>query len=140
LLYHAQNYIELLPTTNSLTDIGFEAVYGSQFEADVKPCGTPFSYRLSSGNGSGDDLDIKSQLSGRINVYPNPTNKFITISYGDALLKTVSIYSMDGKLMLVQQVNSNANEADVSGYAKGVYLISAETADGKILKSKFVKN
>jgi Secretion system C-terminal sorting domain len=140
LQYHAGNFIELLPTVNSLTDIGFEAVYGSEFEADIKPCGTPFSYRLSSDNGPGDDLDIKSQPSGRINVYPNPTNKVITISYDDALLETISIYSMDGKLMMKQQLNSNTNDADVSGYANGIYLISVQTTDGKILKSKFVKN
>lgn len=66
-------------------------------------------------------------------TYPNPTQDFLNIS---ETLKNIEIYSLEGKRALEIQ---NTQSIDVSGLAKGTYIIKAQTLEGKNINSKFIK-
>jgi len=125
---------------------GFYTYDGSKFAAYIEDCTGNYAYRPSSYNSNADGVSqnmkvssVKDLKAGQIKIYPNPSSKSITISY-DANLRNVKIISMDGKIILDQKVRKTIHEIDVSSFAKGIYLISVDTEDGKILKSKFIKD
>lgn len=145
-VYHALNQIELLPEdpANGINN-GFEAEFGSEFAAYIAPCDdtAPFDdnfiYRHTSGSGPVKNNPVHSDRAGQIKIYPNPTDKSIHVA-ADCKLKRITILSIDGKIMLYRTVSQAFDEIDVSNFAKGIYLISAETADGQTHQSKFIKN
>ena len=136
-VYHAGDYIELNP--------GFISRTGSHFKAYIEECTNTFTYRMNqngvSDGGEAAEINMPSNIeSHAIKIYPNPSNKIITVFNQDARLKTIKILSMDGKIMFDQNADSNSQEIDVSGFAKGIYLITVQTEEGKILRNKFIKN
>lgn len=70
-------------------------------------------------------------------TYPNPASNELTVASEDEI-QTMKIYSITGRLMAVQQVNSAQAQVDVSMYQPGIYLISIETEE-EVLTKKFVK-
>jgi len=64
-----------------------------------------------------------------INLYPNPTSDKITISNNETSKEThVSIIDIQGKLIMDNKFrNQNLLEFDVSGIAKGIYLVKVQT-------------
>jgi hypothetical protein len=70
-----------------------------------------------------------------ITLYPNPTNKDITIS-STARLLAVEVYSLIGQKVYEQQSNSTAITIDVSTFAQGSYIAAIHTDKG-IVRKKF---
>lgn len=71
-----------------------------------------------------------------IQVYPNPTDSFLTIKSVNGI-KNIEIWNMQG-----QKMNSNTNNSeniDVSGLQTGLYVIRVETTNGNQV-SQFIKN
>ncbi len=69
----------------------------------------------------------KSQIS----VYPNPAKDRLTVELAD--LTEVRIYDMTGKQQIAQVGNTGSQlELDVSGLAKGTYILSATRRDGRV--------
>ena len=66
-------------------------------------------------------------------VYPNPATEFININED---IETVSIYTIEGKKIETQKVNNSIN---VSKLTNGIYLLIGEDSNGKIFKSKLIK-
>ena len=66
-------------------------------------------------------------------VYPNPANDIITICTDTS---HASIYSVDGKLLKIKDINNN--QIDISDLQSGIYLLKTESSDGtfyhKIIK------
>ena len=65
--------------------------------------------------------------------YPNPSSKKIYINKN---IKSISIYSIDGKMMEVKLEN---NEINISDIPNGIYLIQVIDNDDKIYKEKLIK-
>lgn len=68
-----------------------------------------------------------------MNVYPNPTTKFINISVQDQIEK-VTVFDITGKAIFETEDKSFS----VEGFADGVYLLTVETVKGKVVR-KFIK-
>lgn len=68
-----------------------------------------------------------------LNIYPNPAKDVIRFSQK---LKTIEIYSADGKKVLQSKNKENLNVLHILA---GTYFIKAENANGKKLNSKFIK-
>lgn len=80
-------------------------------------------------------------VSDNIKMYPNPTNDFITILSGKAILKSITVSSMDGKIVYINNaINKNSCQLNVVNYQNGIYIVAIETVDGKITKEKLIKN
>lgn len=78
---------------------------------------------------------IADENAGEFVIYPNPATQFITIET-EMNEGTVSIYDMQGKLVF-ENGNTNCN-IDVSGWEKGIYLVSLMNSE-EIQNQKFIK-
>lgn len=79
-------------------------------------------------------LSVKdSKTIENLNIYPNPAKDVIRFSQK---LKTIEIYSADGKKVLQSKNKENLNVLQIPA---GMYFIKAENANGKKLNSKFIK-
>ena len=81
---------------------------------------------------------IKQTLEQRIQVYPNPTKDKINISFGSKTNKnsTVEITNISGKLIQTNNIHNNTSSTiDLSGYPKGIYIVSI-IADGEKINKK----
>jgi uncharacterized delta-60 repeat protein len=82
-----------------------------------------------------DALGIAShELSDAVVFYPNPTNNLIHFNQN---IKTVSVYSLDGKQIYARLEN---NKMDCSSFSKGLYMIQATTEDKRVINQKLIKN
>ncbi|MBN2891353.1 MAG: T9SS type A sorting domain-containing protein [Bacteroidales bacterium] len=73
-----------------------------------------------------------------IHFYPNPTADFLNINLENHPEKAnVQIFDVNGKLVLSQYIMETENQIDLTGFAKGVYLINL-TVDGQLLQNKLI--
>jgi hypothetical protein len=73
-----------------------------------------------------------------LSVYPNPSTDVLNITL-NSNVETISILSLDGKLISKEVVNANNVALNVSNLSSGVYFYEAITAEGNKLRNKFVK-
>jgi hypothetical protein len=71
-----------------------------------------------------------------LKFFPNPVSNQLTIL--NAYNNLVSIYTIDGKLIVSQKLNMN-NTIDVSSLSSGVYLVKLIDAAGFPIQEKFIK-
>jgi len=72
-------------------------------------------------------------------VYPNPANNNITIeTVTTGKDQTISIYNIQGELLLNQLTQQTKTEFNISGFARGIYVIKVKTEKGVSVK-KFLK-
>jgi len=73
-----------------------------------------------------------------LNLYPNPTSGKLTVITGTAGHSVISIYNLQGQILLQQQAQQAKTDIDLSEIPKGVYifrLYSKSGAEaGKIIK------
>ena len=72
-------------------------------------------------------------------IYPNPANDVLNIELKE-IISTVSILSVDGKIISSQSVNDLSTSIDVQNLSTGLYSYKIETKEGKILINNFYKN
>jgi hypothetical protein len=70
----------------------------------------------------------------KTDLYPNPTNKDLTITSGDAIT-TIAISNLLGQEVYSHQYNAPQVQVDVSAFPAGVYLIKINGTEVR----KFVK-
>jgi len=85
----------------------------------------------------GTGIAIQSPSVNEINIYPNPANDQVIITFEDKYNR-VLIYDCIGKLVFEKEVSSNSLAIDISSYDKGLYFISLQK-EGKVANRKFVK-
>ena len=76
-----------------------------------------------------------------LSLYPNPATNSLNLNLSQ-LQKlqnaTVSIYDIQGKQLLHQNISQTQTQIDISSFAKGIYIVKVQT-DKETLQSKFVK-
>ena len=77
--------------------------------------------------------------SSSFSVYPNPADNNIIIE-NNSLSKNaiISIYNLQGQLMLIKSLKQEKTEVEISSLAKGLYFIKAQTDNGFEIQ-KFIK-
>lgn len=79
-----------------------------------------------------------SQLSKDvISVYPNPANDHIAVQGLNGTF-TASVYNLQGKVCLQQELNSNQAELNIASLEQGVYFIAIENGSNRMV-TRFVK-
>jgi hypothetical protein len=71
-------------------------------------------------------------------VYPNPASDVLNINL-KANATTVSIISMDGKVVSTQNVSSNTVAVDLSNVLAGAYIYEIVAENGTVIRNTFVK-
>lgn len=80
-----------------------------------------------------------ADLSETLHVFPNPSTGIFTLTLSNAAEGTVEVLDLLGKKLQTFTLNANTNtyQIDLSGYAKGMYVINI-TAGGKTQSKKVV--
>ncbi|MFA4852967.1 MAG: LamG-like jellyroll fold domain-containing protein [Bacteroidales bacterium] len=74
-----------------------------------------------------------------VSVYPNPANDNITIENPDIIKDAmISIYNIQGQLLLQQTLRQTKTKIDISKIAKGLYILKIGSQEGIAVK-RFVK-
>ena len=61
-----------------------------------------------------------------IEIFPNPTSDFIVLRASEGDFTKMSLISMEGKIVLQQQVFGLETRLDVQGVAPGIYMVKVE--------------
>ena len=72
----------------------------------------------------------------QFSIYPNPANNVIRFQ-SELPLQSVEIFSLTGSKVLSQ--SNNVEHLEVGNLAKGIYILRASTADGKVATQKLIK-
>lgn len=83
---------------------------------------------------SGYGVDENQSIA--ISVFPNPATDFVNVNCEN--MKSLEIYSLDGKQIIKTTVSGDETQIDISELDSGVYVIRIETAVG-IVNRKFEK-
>lgn len=75
--------------------------------------------------------------STKIALYPNPTSGILNLSF-DNEVGMISITNASGKIMLNQTIHSNTITLDLSGFAKGLYILQHTNENGAVSVQKFM--
>jgi len=70
------------------------------------------------------DASITEINAGNVSLYPNPTNDNLTIKCSNFILSAIQIYSMDGRLVAMHQINGTELNIDIQSLIKGIYTVS----------------
>lgn len=69
-------------------------------------------------------------------IYPNPAKDVISFQ-SELPLESVEIFSLTGSKVLSQ--SNNVEQVEVGNLAKGIYMLKASAADGKVATQKLIK-
>lgn len=86
------------------------------------------------------ELDVDMEELNKMRIYPNPVRNQLTVS-GQVAIQEVSIYTIDGRIMLSAEDNQGEKELhlDVSNLATGIYLLKVKTAFEEALHKIIVR-
>lgn len=112
---------------------------GSIFVAEIEKCDCPsvLQKKTSYIEDFANLYENKSTLN--LVLYPNPANESITISLDNAI-NNLTITSIEGFIMYKKEVRNNSVDINISNYKKGIYIVTIQTNDGKVLTEKLIKN
>lgn len=82
--------------------------------------------------------DVKAP---QLTVYPNPVVGEVQINLEDAsdALKTIRVYSADGRLVQTVAATGSQTKINTAGWAKANYLLQIETSKGAIVNRQIAK-
>ena len=74
-------------------------------------------------------------------VYPNPAKDHIKLEFSDSSdCQSISIYSIDGRLVETSPETSHQTTIDISGLHAGMYIMKIRMANGKMFIEKIIIN
>jgi len=79
-------------------------------------------------------LGITSNEIEDFQLYPNPTNNILYLKSPSSNEATVTIYDLNGRLVLNQNINKAINEINLSQFQNGIYVLEYKTENTKIIK------
>jgi hypothetical protein len=79
----------------------------------------------------------KNESIPSLHIFPNPSEDFINIEFGDPLRTTIEIYNIMGRRLYNNVVYVKTEKIDVSTFIAGVYLIKIKQ-DDKIYIDKVI--
>jgi hypothetical protein len=65
-----------------------------------------------------------------ISVYPNPADKYVIIRLENYTQADLSIYGLEGKLMLQRQLNQLETLIEIEDLPAGIYIVSVKSLQG----------
>ena len=71
-------------------------------------------------------------------IYPNPASTQLTIQ-SPGIIKNISVFSINGKTRIFEEVNKRAVKVPVQSLSQGIYFFRITEAGGQQWSGKFVK-
>tara|TARA_B100000809_G_C14834531_1_gene422338 strand:+ start:266 stop:631 length:366 start_codon:yes stop_codon:yes gene_type:complete len=77
-----------------------------------------------------------------ISIYPNPFSQKITLTIlkNNSFIKSISIYDLNGKLVLEKEYNSNTINVNLNQYNNGIYFVKIIDNNGNVTAQKIIKS
>ena len=75
-----------------------------------------------------------------LQIIPNPTHDYITVSDAEHQLSSLEIYSLSGKLLLKENILSKNSKINLSNFSNGIYLFKITYQEGVTAYQKVIKN
>jgi hypothetical protein len=72
-----------------------------------------------------------------LNIYPNPTRGELTLESNQK--GQVTLYSLQGKVLLQKNLENTAENLDLSAFGKGIYLLRFEGKEGRSYRKVVVE-
>ena len=86
------------------------------------------------------DLSInQAKLDTTVDVYPNPASDKVFFNSKEKEIEKVQLVDLSGKILYKAEVRNQSGSIDLSGIAKGVYLVIMSTESDTITKKISVK-
>ena len=84
--------------------------------------------------------NTKETIQSEFSIYPNPANEVVTIDFSNPLSSEaiIKVYDLLGKIILVEEINNQKNQINVSKLPSGSYFIKIETENTTTAK-QFIK-
>jgi hypothetical protein len=109
-------------------------IFLKQFVEDSKPGYLKFDYDFIPMEGT---TGISSVGNANVSVYPNPVSDVLNINLFEPA--DIAVYNLTGLLVETRQAASIQTTIPVSGWAKGVYLVKINSANGTQIQKVIVK-
>jgi hypothetical protein len=77
----------------------------------------------------------------QLSIYPNPATNNLCINLqqlNDLQNTSVTVFDMQGKLLLQQTITQQQTELNINQFAKGIYVVKVQN-EKEIMQSKFIK-
>jgi len=71
-----------------------------------------------------------------VNVFPNPTHDYLTITMAEFSAFSASIYALSGKLIVNEKANKNNLTIDCNRFKSGVYILCLNSNDSQLIYSQ----
>ncbi len=111
----------------TLANVTLHIPAGTYSTYDAAPVWTDFNIDNTLGI-----TDVQKEATA-IQVYPNPTTNFITLKNSEGI-NQVKVFSLEGKLLKTEKVNSKNATLDLSYLPKGIYLLQTNRGSIKVVK------
>ena len=105
----------------------------------VETTGSPNVCFETNCNGVCENTRIEEYKKEVLSIFPNPSDDIINIEIENPDYATIEIYNVSGRLVLSKEINLKVEKIDLSGYAKGIYLLKVKQAD-RVYYGKVVVN
>jgi uncharacterized delta-60 repeat protein len=105
-----------------------------QSTGQILICGSIFNNYMVARIFSGSELSTNEYELKQSFFYPNPASK--TIYFSDDVT-SVSVYTLEGKI--IKENENFPTQMDISNFSKGIYILNFQTAFGKYINEKLVK-
>lgn len=79
-------------------------------------------------------LGLVSNELENVKIFPNPTHNTVSISLPNVEDTKISVYDLNGRLLLEQSHTSAQININLATYAVGVYLLKVETSNREVIK------
>lgn len=87
----------------------------------------------------GTDITGLNPTHFEFSIVPNPAKDLITIEVGTAGLKTIKVFDLQGKVLLLKSFQGFTELLDCSQLANGSYIVELSNNDGKKIKKLLVQ-
>lgn len=86
-------------------------------------------------------VSVEDRLDDEISVFPNPNNGQFTVKISDNLLGegTISVLSMDGRVVFEKSLNGQEVDVTLNDMAAGTYLVKVNTIDKMAIKKMEIR-
>ena len=84
----------------------------------------------------------ENSIKNNLSLFPNPATNSLTLNLSQLKMlqnTSVSVYDIQGKLLLHQSITQPLTELNITQFAKGIYIVKVNS-DSEILQSKFIKD
>jgi hypothetical protein len=85
-------------------------------------------------------VEIKELTFQNIQIFPNPSKDFFTISGLDEVFNEYTVFDSAGRVIITGVINNSKIVIDMRRFSKGIYFFQTRNKSGKVIETILVKD